>query len=618
MARQAVALPPEFTERLQVDHADFAWWLEQKRWAWQQLERGELGLDLQQAQLLYLMEDPVLWCRAFLDEPDTGEPYDFWTYQRESVRAWYQDVIHQDGAEVGKTREIVALILWIAITGFGGAMRRPWILVGAPQQTHLDEIILEIEEHVGVAEGQDGHVPLLNYFWRKPKKTPHYMMRFVSPNPADPSRPTIARVYFRPAGHDGEAFRGVHVNALGIMDEAAKVKNPVCWSEFHRALKPGCRERIYSVPDGDRSTEYYRMTQEAVPGLREDEKGMRLFRWPKTLMPSPFWNDERDREMQRRYGGKDSPGYQRNVLGLHGQQENPVWSWDELEPNIRDVPEFRCLRLRGDKGKDELAIEAYRVELSQREGKKVGREAFVLDRAVSLGEVQADIRAGVHRIIRDVFSDLGPGVYWAGADLGYAKDPSEFMLWKEIGLELRRVLRISARGIDYPMQCEIIYALDELFGFRAAWGVDFGNAGTAVVQMLQNLEQYADGHYDERMMGFHFASAVDCIDEEGNVLEQDDPKTGAPKPVRQPAKEWATNLITNRYQSATVAMPYETDLVDHYTNHTAREGARHRIFDKTNDHTIDADRVAMLRKVFDEQAGYVDVFSSGAHERRAG
>jgi len=137
-------------DRDSVDIDGFDAWLEAKGMAWQPLSRGEYGVTLDEAQLAYISEDPVLWCRAFLTEPDTGKPYTFWDYQEESVRAWNQDVIHQDGAEVGKTREITALILWGEITAFGGTIPRPWILVGAPQQTHLDEIILDIEEHVGM------------------------------------------------------------------------------------------------------------------------------------------------------------------------------------------------------------------------------------------------------------------------------------------------------------------------------------------------------------------------------------------------------------------------------------------------------------------------------------
>lgn len=594
----------------------FDQWLAGHGMAWQMAERGEYGYSLDDLQLRFVCEDPVRWARAFLTEPDTGEPYSFWGYQEDSARSWRQDVIHQDGAEVGKTREITVLILWGQCTCMGFTTRNPSMLIGAPQQTHLDEIIMAIEAQVGVGEGASGAPPLIQSFWLKPKKHPHYLMRFKGPLT---TRNGHGAVYFRPAGHDGEAFRGVHVADLAMYDEAAKTKDKVCWSEFHRAMKPGCRRRIYSVPDGDNSTEYYRMTQQAVPDLAEGQEGLRLFHWPKTLMPAPFWSAERDRHFVRLYGSRTAPGYVRNVLGEHGQQENPVWDWATIAANIRDLPDYRAIKLTVDRANDSLAVEVYRVELRQDGGRKHGQEHHLADMALDLApfEDPASRRDAVRKLLRDYIASHGAGVYWAGADLGYAKDPTEIFLHQEVGDQLRDLVRIHAKGVSYDIQADLIYCLDELFGFAPGWGVDFGSAGTAVVQNLQKLDEYADGHYDERLVGFQFASALDAVDEDGDVLTEPDPKTGADKAVRLPAKELATNLMTARLQRYGYAWAYDTDVINHHSNHTAREGARHRIFSKTDDHTIDARRVALLRKVFDEQAGGVDVFSSGAYRRSA-
>lgn len=605
-------------ERCRVDIDDFEWWLEQKGWHLRQIERGDIGLTLDEAQLLYIIEDPVLFARAFMDDPDTGQPYEFFDYQVPSVRAWYQDVVHQDGAEVGKTREIVVLVIWGSITGLGGQVRNAWSLVGAPQQTHLDEIIMAVEEHFGVAEGQRGEKPILHHFWTKPKKHPHYMHRFLTLNPENPRRPGISRVYYRPAGYDGEAYRGVHVSGFGIKDEAAKIKNAKAWQEFWRALKPGCHRRIYSVPDGDNTTEYFKICQQAIENLPPPQEGWRKFRWPKTLMPEPFWSAERKREFIRLYGSADAPGYVRNVLGEHGQAENPVWPWPEIEPNICDVPEYRCIKLVADNEHGELRVTAYGVEMVYADGRKSPRERLVADRDEDIGDFKARDdarrRQAIRRVLREFLQPFERGVYWMGADLGFAKDPSELMVWREIGAQLRRVARIHLRGMGYDQQCDTIYCLDELLGFQGAWGVDFGSAGTAVVQFMQALERFEEGSYEERMTGFQFAAAVDAIDEDGNILEEEDER-GEVKPVRLPAKELATNLITSRLQRVGMAVPYDNEVVGHYLNHTAREGQRWRIFSKENDHTIDADRAAVLRKVYDELIGSNDVFSSGVNRR---
>jgi len=619
MTKPDIAKSPEYRqmqERMVVDMDRFDAWLGTQGMAWQPLSRGEYGVSLEEAQLYYICTDPVLWCKAFMTEPDTGEPYKFWDYQEVSARSWNQDVVHQDGAEVGKTREITALLLWGMCTGFGYTIKNPSVLVGAPQQTHLDEIIMGIEAHVGESEGADGQKPIINQFWRKPKKHPHYMMRFKGPTC---SNNQLGLIYFRPAGHDGEAFRGVHVNAGGFFDEAAKIKNPVCWSEFWRSLKPNCFKRVYSVPDGDNTTEFYKYTQQAIENLPNTSPGWRKFHWPKTIMPHPFWSEARDDEFKLLFGGKDSPGYQRNVMGLHGQQENPVWPWNLLERNIHHVPEYRVIRLRADADRDELNIECRSIELiiteSNDKPQKTHESKCLEDRTDALSDYKTkdstQRRNNVRQMLRELLEPVTHAVLWGGADLGFSNDPTEIRLFQEVGTEWRDLVRIHAKGLEYDLQCEVIYCLDELFGFQANWGVDFGNAGTAVVQDLTNLEIFDDGNYEERLTGFQFASSVECIDEKGNILEEDG------KPVTMPAKAWATELITKRMQRGGRAMPYDNEVIGHYQNHTAKEGAKHRIFSKKDDHTIDAERVAMLRKVFNEEVGSLDAFSSSARERVA-
>jgi len=597
---------------LMVDEQPFMDWLGKNNFYIEPLSRGEYEYSLEQLQLRYICEDPVLWCKAFMKEPDTGKPYSFWDYQEQSARSWQQDVIHQDGAEVGKTREITALTLWGMCTGFGYTIKNPSILIAAPQQTHLDEIIMDIEKHVGEGDAQEKVKPVINQFWLKPKKHPHTMFKFKSPT-CTPGQ--VGLVYFRPAGHDGEAFRGVHVSALGLFDESAKIKNKVCWSEFFRALKPGAKTRIYSVPDGDNTTNYYSMSKSAIEDLPNGEPGRRLFHWPKTLMPAPFWDDDRKNKFIRDFNGKNTGGYQRNVLGLHGQQENPVWPWELINANVQHVPEYRCIKVRIDKATDTANIEAYRV--SEPRIDKSAHTEFLADREDDLVDLgnrdNATRQEAILNLLREFIEPIDNAVLWGGADLGFSKDPTEIMVWREVGHEMRRILRIQLMGVDYPTQCDFIYCIDKLFNFNAQWGVDFGNAGTTVVQILQDDERYDEGNYSERLTGFLFGSALDAIDESGAALEQENDK-GDFKSIRMPAKELATNLITMRMQNNAFVTPADSDILNHYQNHTAKEGARNRIFSKKDDHTIDADRVMMLRKAFNDFSS-VDTFSSGVYVR---
>lgn len=598
------------------DPDEFSAWLGERGWAWQALERGDYGVSIEEAVLAYVFEDPVRWVETFMVEPDSGDPYRLFDYQRESVRAWDQDVVHQDGAEVGKTREIVCLLLWGSCTAVGGRVPNPWSLVGAPQQTHLDEIILAVEEQMG-AQGEHARGSLLSAFWTKPKRTPHTMHRFTAPNPVRPDRPSVARIYYRPAGHDGEAFRGVHVNAFGLMDEAAKLKQPVQWSEFWRALKPGCRSRVYSVPDGDTASGFYALTQRAVENLPAGQPGARLFRWPKTLMPPPFWSQEREAEMIRRYGGRNSPGYIRNVLGEHGQAENPVWGWDVVLPCVRAVPEYRVLALHADLTARTLSLQVRAVELDIVQGRKAPREVWLTDTSLPLAAYlegsDDERRQAWQRLVRDHLEPLD-GVLWAGADLGERNDPTEIIISRDIGPVSRDQLRVTARGLPYQAQRELIYALHGLTGNAAHWGVDLGSAGTVVVRDLQTMDAYAAAHFEDRMCGFQFAGVLDCVGEDGEPLTVDD-RNGQPVTVRAPAKHWATQCITARLQAGGYALAYDAEVLTWMTNHTAKEGQKWPIYAKKDDHAIDARRVQMLARLYVTEA--VDVFSSGVHQRAA-
>lgn len=603
------------------DPNEFDAWLGERGWSWQRLDRGDYGMGINEALLLFTFEDPVRWCETYLIEPDTGKPWQFFDYQKSSIRAWRQNVVHQDGAEVGKTREIVCLVLWGQCTSMGLTLQRPWMLIGAPQQTHLDEIILAVEEQVGAQDGDKLDTSrVLSQFWLKPKRTPHMMQRFQT-IPLEGEKPGIGRVYYRPGGHDGEAFRGVHVNALALMDEAAKIKRAVIWTEFWRALKPGCRSRSYSVPDGDRTTEFFRTSQAARENLPEGERGNRLFRWPKTIMPAPFWSAERDALMIERYGSRQSPGYVRNVLGEWGDAESPVFGWDLLLPNVMPLPAFRILRLQADKVRNELSVVVARIELTLTNGRKAGivhAEAdYALALAPFLSRDDAERRAAMRELVEPfVDARRRDTVHWCGVDFGETHDPTEIIVSEEVGGRLEDSLRVQCKGLPYIAQAELIYILDARFGRGSRWGADLGSAGTAVVRELQTLELFGDARFDERMMGFQFAGVVDCIGEDGEPL-RDQSKPDEEAMIRAPSKHWATQCMVRRLQAQGYSLAYDAEALDYMASHTAREGAKWPIYSKTNDHTIDARRVQMLSKLYAELGSSVDVFASGVYLRSA-
>jgi hypothetical protein len=563
-----------------VPEATFEHMLQALDWTWHQIARKEFPkpfTSLEEFQLAIICNDPVLWCAAFLRNPDEPErPWTYWDYQEESIR-YNGNTLHECGAEVGKTREIIGYILHKAFNVSNGSG-----LVTAPMTIHLLEIIDSIAEQLN-------HNPMLGKALVLHRKQPHHHLKFANGFKVD----------FRPTGHDGEALRGVHVSTFAMFDESAKAKNPDIFKEFWRASKPGCVHKLYSTPDGDRSTVFYRLCQKAEGKLKEDENGgdagiknlsFHKFHWSKELMPAPFWTLERRRFYIEQYGGEDSPGFQQNVLGNWGDPENSVFPWYQFQRLLHDIPEYRCLKILVDESHAEVSIYGYDLAAPVVDGAKGKPEPVTIcDKRISKHgfDIKAEIKA---------FFDPLPGLCFGGADLGFSQDPTEIYVKLIYGKTHRLIARVQLKGVTYDMQAEAVDALDDLFDGgknKMGWGLDFGNAGSAVVHNLQGQEQYAAKDYEGRLTGYQFGAAYDAVSEEGeNIIDK---KSG--KPIRLSAKELSTDLLTAKMQRVELQYPYDPDIMLYYPSHTYRNGQSRRIYKDIDDHAIDADRVLTLRVV---------------------
>jgi len=574
--KQNLKVPPEYFEAF----------LKTYNWSWHQTARGELPRPfktLDELQLACICADPVLWCQTFLKNPDEPEsPWVFWDYQIESIR--YQgNTVHECGAEVGKTREIIAFILWKAFTTRLGSG-----LVIAPMAIHyieiLDAIINQLSENENLAKSLILH-----------RKHPHHHLKFSNGFTID----------FRPAGFDGEALRGVHAKTFVIVEEAAKIKNRKVYSETWRAGKPGCVFKMYSVPDGDRSTVYFKTCRQAdnISGDNKDKSiasGLEFkhFRWAKDIMPPPFWTPARREFYIQQYGGEDAPGYRQNILGQPGDPENSVFPWNKFELILRDIPEYRCLKIMLDESAGEVILRGTRI-ISDNSNPQ---EKIILDTRINKTAFNIE-----QEIIR-FFQGISGGLFFGGGDLGFSNDPTEILIKQVIGKTHRIVARLQLKGVTYDQQAEAIAAIDKVYdgNNKMGWGIDFGNAGSAVVHILHGQKLYEDCQFTDRLVGYQFGAAYDAVDEDGEVII--DRRTE--KPVRLSAKELATDIMVSKMQRLELQYPYDPDIILYYPNHTFRQGEKNRIYKKIDDHIIDADRVSLLRILLHGE-GAEDLFACG-------
>jgi hypothetical protein len=324
----------------------------------------------------------------------------------------------------------------------------------------------------------------------------------------------------RIAGPRGVNFQGMHVD-FQVVDEAQEMTE-TSWGELYQALNGHGWRWVYGVPNGRRDT-FYRMTQ-----LQDAAQ----FNWPSRL--NPEFSDEKDAELQRLYGGARAPGYIHRVLGQHGAPAHGVFDLDDY---------LECID-------DGLAFES--VEL-------VEGDRF----------------------------DAGPvrqkGRYYLGCDLGFARDPSEFVVFESCEPHYVNVLRVHLAGVNYARQRETIEELDRAYGFRVI-AIDCGNNGRAVAHEL--MSNGAD--WCERVRPVEFGSTIDLEPLPDGTI------------VHRPVKEFMTELLQRRLAERTIVLPRLAVRESQYAAHSYRVGYNGRIvYEKGNDHLIDADRCAVLARWLD-------------------
>lgn len=320
----------------------------------------------------------------------------------------------------------------------------------------------------------------------------------------------------RIAGPRGMNFQGMHVD-WQVVDEAQEMTE-TSWGELYQALNGGGRRWVYGVPNGKRDT-FYRMTSE---GDAEQ------YNWASTL--NPEFDVAKDLELVRLYGGRNSPGYIHRVLGQHGAPAYGVFDMDAYGACVDEGAEACVVRLL--EGDD-----------------------FVVPGSVLDGE------------------------YFLGCDLGFSRDPSEFVVYRAEGPYWISVLRVHLDGVNYARQEDVLVELDAAYDFVGI-GIDCGNSGRAVAHRLM---QRGEG-WCEKVRAYEFGSSVDLAPLPDGRVE------------RRRIKEFMTELLQQRLTEGTMVLPRCPEREHQYASHTYSVGDSGRVvYEKGNDHIIDADRCAVLR-----------------------
>jgi len=455
------------------------------------------GLSGEKARQWLSVHDRCRFAESVISHPD-GTPWRLRDYQRQSMNSKALRKVHCDGRDVGKTAEIEILACWALV-----ARPDTEMLIATQTENHLFPLMNRIVRRF---ETESVFAPSLVEMRRSPSWFLRFSNGFV--------------LWGRIAGPRGVNYQGMHVD-WQVVDEAQEMTE-TSWGELFQALNGGGQRWVYGVPNGLRNT-FYRMTE-----MTDVEQ----YNWPSSL--NPHFTPEKDEELARLYGGRNSPGYIHRVLGLHGEPLHAVFSLDDYLGCVDD------------------SIDA--VDITLRED-----DDFEAPLTVEKGD------------------------YYLGCDLGYARDPSEFVVYLNAPPHLVGVLRVALQGVNYARQQQIIESLDRAYDFRGI-GIDCGNSGRAVAHQLMAL----GNTWCDKVRAFEFGSAID-LEPLADGSQQ-----------RRRTKEFMTELLQRRMAEATIRFPRVPDREQQYASHTYSVNTSGKIiYEKGNDHIIDADRCALLRHYLD-------------------
>lgn len=345
------------------------------------------------------------------------------------------------------------------------------------------------------------------------------------------------------------------------LDEAQDVPQ-AAWVELIETLKRGeedARWRIHGVTRGVRDY-FYKFTQ--------PESDFMVHRI--TAMMRPTWTSQEREEKIEMYGSRDNPDYRRNVYGLHGDAQSPLFVLARL---------MQCVDTEPTSDYNERVYTHFKMS----------------------DEMIQDIGGDVEGFLQFPGAHLKKGrIFYAGADIGYTNHPTEILVFGrdndgKDSFKVTLLTRITLERTSHPHQARIFAHLVKEYGLRV-FSMDKTGVGLPIFQEMQSEWPVETG----KIKGFNFSEKIlTGLDDSIKVdpdMEDEIEKAG----IKRRVLDYASDVLRDYVDHQRIVLPWDKGLLAEFQGQTyqvvkgALDTTGKKAYSKGSFHALDAAKMAVL------------------------
>jgi hypothetical protein len=375
------------------------------------------------------------------------------------------------------------------------------------------------------------------------------------------------RIIGRIPQRDGKGLKGTH--PLWLEQDEASDFPEQAWAEIIETVKiqnSKARWRAHGVTRG--------------VGGGFDERCQPDSGWKVHALPAMFrpnWtNEEREQKIQEYGGHVDSIDYRRNILGLPGDQNSPIFVLYRLMA-ATDV----------DTGSNYNEFEYTSLEIDEAAVRDYGSIIPLLDLPAN------------HRSYKR---------FWIGMDLGWTIAPTSIVIFAEDTKTrkgktcLKLLARILLKKISAPDQAAAILHLLDIYR-PMAFALDSTGAGLPLFDYVQKATREDPNlkSLTSRIKGYNFSEKIIAEFDDSVQIDELSPDGYKEAAIHRNVLEWSTDILRSMVDEQTIILPYDKSIISEFQGQTwsyakaAMDSyGRKRIFSTGSFHTLDACRMAAL------------------------